>query len=88
MFAGVEIGLAISVGLSLLIVVYESTYPQIPIGGRIGIGRTQRDTSALHPLDFMVENYKVRGQQICLCNPSLTVVERLVKSGLVDRVSL
>ena len=35
LFVGVEMGLAISVGLSLLIVLYESAYPQTAILGRL-----------------------------------------------------
>jgi sulfate transporter 4 len=35
MFLGVEIGLAIAVGVSLLIVIYESAYPHISVLGRL-----------------------------------------------------
>ncbi|WIA34220.1 hypothetical protein OEZ86_012573 [Tetradesmus obliquus] len=36
MFLGVEIGLAISIGLALLIVVYESAFPHTALLGRVG----------------------------------------------------
>jgi sulfate transporter 4 len=35
MFLGVEIGLAIAVGVSLLLVIYESTYPHTAVLGRL-----------------------------------------------------
>jgi len=35
MFLGVEIGLGIAVGLSLLLVLYESAYPHLPVLGRL-----------------------------------------------------
>jgi len=35
MFLGVEIGLGIAVGLSLLLVLYESAYPHLPMLGRL-----------------------------------------------------
>ena len=43
------------------------------------------DTSALHILDDMLDNYKSRGQQLCFCNPSLRVMERLVSSGFAAK---
>jgi sulfate transporter 4 len=36
MFLGVEIGLAISIGLALLIVIYESAFPHTALLGRVG----------------------------------------------------
>lgn len=36
MFLGVEVGLAISIGLALLIVIYESAFPHTAMLGRIG----------------------------------------------------
>jgi sulfate transporter 4 len=43
MFAGVEIGLAISIGLALLIVLYESAFPHTALLGRIGLSRVYRN---------------------------------------------
>ena len=43
------------------------------------------DTSALHQLDYMVENYRSREQQIIFVNPSMRVMQLLVKSGFVKR---
>jgi len=146
MFAGVEIGLGIAVGVSMVIVIYESAYPQTSVMGRLPGTTTYRnvkqypdaemyegiviiridaplyfanatnvrdkirkyrlkagdeivkyliidmspvshmDSSALHQLDFMVENYRSRGQELCFSNPSLRVMERLVASGLADRI--
>jgi MFS superfamily sulfate permease-like transporter len=36
MFLGVEVGLAISIGLALLIVIYESAFPHTALLGRVG----------------------------------------------------
>lgn len=36
MFLGVEIGLAISIGLALMIVIYESAFPHTALLGRVG----------------------------------------------------
>jgi hypothetical protein len=36
MFLGVEMGLAISIGLALLIVIYESAFPHTALLGRVG----------------------------------------------------
>ena len=44
------------------------------------------DTSALHILDDMNENYRSHGQQLCFSNPGLQVMERLVASGLAEKV--
>jgi len=151
MFAGVETGLAIAVGVSLLIVIYESANPQLSVMGRLPGTRHYRnikqyceaetydglviiridaplyfanaqnvrekirkyrlqaenkldnydndlkyiilemspvshiDTSALHQLDYMVDNYRSRGQELVFVNPSMRVMQRLVKSGFVDR---
>jgi len=153
MFLGVEIGLAIAVGVSLLIVIYESAYPHTLVLGRLPGTNVYRsikqyseaerydgivvvridaplyfanaqnvrdnirkyrlvaeqeleernhgtvkyliidmspvshiDTSALHILEDMVENYRSRGQQLCFSNPSMLVMERLVQSGLADKI--
>jgi sulfate transporter 4 len=150
MFLGVEIGLAIAVGLSLLIVLYESAYPHTSVLGRLPGTSVYRDvkqypqaerydgivlmridaplyfanaqnvrdkirkyrhyaeeeattreikflildmspvshvdTSALHILEDMNVNYRSRGQQLCFSNPSLLVMQRLVASGLAERI--
>lgn len=152
MFLGVEIGLAIAVGVSLLIVVYESAYPHTTILGRLPGTTNYRsakqysnvevydgivmiridaplyfanaqnvrdkirkyrliaeeraaandssvrffildlspvshvDTSALHILADMNANYNSRGQIICICNPGIVVMDRLIHSGLVERI--
>lgn len=153
MFLGVEIGLGVSVGVSILLVIYEAAYPHTAVLGRLpgttvyrnikqypeaervdGIlvvrvdaplffanasnvrdkirkyrlatidDMEQRhagelkyiilemtpvshiDTSALHILEDMVTNHIARGQQLCFANPSLRVMDRLVKCGLADRV--
>ena len=152
MFLGVEIGLAIAVGVSIMIVIYEAAYPHIAILGRLPGTSVYRnvqqypeaeptdgvivvrvdaplffanaqnvrdrirkyrlaaeadlerrdagelkyiiiemtpvshiDTSALHILEDMIENYKARRQQLCFCNPSLRVMERLGASGFLDK---
>lgn len=159
MFLGVEIGLAIAVGVSLLLVIYESAYPHTAVLGRLpgttifrnvkqypeaeryeGIvmvridapiyfANTQNvrdklqkyeqnaeselmaraaengddtpgiqfiilelspvshvDTSALHILQDMLNNYKERGIQLCLANPSKQVMEKFTASGFADEV--
>lgn len=155
LFLGVETGLAIAVGVSLLIVLYESAYPHTAVLGRLpgtNIYRNVRqypdaerydgvvlvridgslhfanaqnvrdkirkyrlqaeveleanvpeglgikylvldfspvstiDTSALHILEDMYENYTSRGQQIILSNPSLDVMQRLMSCGLADKI--
>jgi len=154
MFLGVEIGLAIAVGVSLLIVLYESAYPHTSVLGRLPGTTVYRntkqypeaecydglvlmridaplyfanaqnvrdkirkyrlmaeadleerspgsnvkylildmspvshmDTSALHILEDMNTNYRSRGQQLLFSNPSLLVMQRLVSSGLAERV--
>lgn len=152
MFLGVEVGLMIAVGVSLLLVTYESAYPHTAVLGRLpgtnvyrnikqypeaenydGIvmvridapiyfANTQNvreklskyernaemqleesngsikymvlefspvshiDTSALHILADITNNYRKRGIQLCICNPGVIVMERLVRSGLVDKI--
>jgi MFS superfamily sulfate permease-like transporter len=44
------------------------------------------DTTALYSLKELVGDYKARGVQLCLCNPGVIVMERLVKSGFIDIV--
>lgn len=44
------------------------------------------DTSALHQLEGMVANHRSRGQELVLVNPSMRVMERLVSSGLADKI--
>jgi len=151
MFAGVEIGLAIAVGVSLLIVIYESANPQVSVMGRLPGTRHYRnikqycdaevydglvimridsplyfanaqnvrekirkyrlqaetrladyngdvkflilemspvshiDTSALHQLDYMVDNYRSRGQELVFVNPSMRVMQKFESSGFVAR---
>jgi sulfate transporter 4 len=152
MFLGVEIGLGIAVGVSLLIVIYESAYPHTTVLGRLPGTSHYRsikqyssaerydglvlvridaplyfanamnvrekirkyrlkaeaemaernstvkyliidmspvshiDTSALHVVEDMNENYRSRGQQLCFSNPSKIVMDRLIHSGLADKV--
>lgn len=152
MFLGVEIGLAIAVSVSLLLVTYESAYPHTAVLGRLpgttvyrnikqypdaerydGIvlvridapiyfANTQNirekimkyemkaedemaerngtlkymvlefspvshiDTSALHILDDILKTYQSRGITMCICNPGVVVMERLVLSGLADSI--
>lgn len=152
MFLGVEIGLAIAVSVSLLLVTYESAYPHTAVLGRLpgtnvyrnvkqypeaerydGIvmvridapiyfANTQNvrekvtkyerqaesqlaerngsikyivlefspvshiDTSALHILEDMNKTYRERGIKVCICNPGVEVMEKLVLSGLVDEI--
>jgi sulfate transporter 4 len=156
LFLGVEIGLAIAVGVSLLVVIYESAYPHTAVLGRlpgtavyrnvkqypkaecydglvlvridapIYFANTQNvrekirkyeeraneqvaerggddgeyvkyvilelspvshvDTSALHILHDMHKTYKAKNMQLCFCNPSPVVMERMVASGLVEEV--
>ena len=152
MFLGVEIGLGIAVGVSLLIVIYGSAYPYTTVLGRLPGTSHYRsikqyssaerydglvlvridaplyfanamnvrekirkyrlsaeaemaernctvkyliidmspvshiDTSALHVIEDMNENYRSRGQQLCFSNPCKIVMNRLIHSGLVDKV--
>jgi sulfate transporter 4 len=149
MFLGVEVGLMIAVGLSLLLVLYESAYPHTAVLGRLpgatvyrnikqypeaeqyaGIvlcrvdapiyfantqyirdklhkyealsARSSRlpiqfvivdfspvsyiDTSALHILEDLRQDYSSRGVTLCLCNPSRAVMHRLVLDGLADKI--
>jgi len=157
MFLGVEIGLAIAVGVSLLIVVYESVYPRTVVLGRLpgtslyrnikqypeaeqyygllivridgplffanaltvrdkvrkykhvaakdmeegnnnnaGAGIkylildlspvSHIDTTALHVLEDMYVTQSKLGVQLILCNPSISVMKRFVKSGIVELV--
>lgn len=151
LLAGVEAGLAIAVGASLLIVIYESAYPQVDVMGRLpgtryyrdvqqyteaemyeGIlivsiraplyfanaenvremimhhrqeqhrcGRSSNttkyiildlsavshvDTSALHQLESMVSEYRLRGRNLVFSNPSRKVMEQLDASGLTDKI--
>jgi len=153
LFAGVEAGLAIAVGVSLLIVIYESAYPQTNVMGRLPGTRYYRDvqqypeaeiydgilvvsiraplffanaqnvremirqhrlaaqhsesgsgsssvtyiilelsavshvdTSALHQLESMVEDYRSGGQELVFSNPSLKVMECMANSGLADKI--
>lgn len=152
MFLGVEIGLAIAVCVSLLLVTYESAYPHTAVLGRLPGSNVYRnikqyteaeqyngivmiridapiyfaniqnvrekiikyeqraeeeladrngsvkyivlelspvshvDTSALHILQDMNQTYKERGIQICLCNPSCTVMDKLILSGFADEI--
>lgn len=44
------------------------------------------DTTALHVLEDMHITQKRLGVQICICNPGITVTERLIRSGFVDSV--
>jgi hypothetical protein len=37
-------------------------------------------------LAYMVENYRSRGQELVFANPSLRVMERLVASGLAQKI--
>lgn len=152
MFLGVEIGLAIAVSVSLLLVTYESAYPHTAVLGRLpgttvyrnvkqypnaerydGIvmvridapiyfANTQNvrekiakyelqaeqqlaetngsikyvvlelspvshvDTSALHILSDLNKTYRDRGVHMCICNPSVQVMDKFVLSGLADSI--
>jgi sulfate transporter 4 len=152
MFLGVEIGLGISVGVSLLIVIWESAYPHVKVLGRLpgttvyrcikqypeaelydGIISvridaplyfanaqnvrdkirkyrlraeddlakrggtlkylildlspvTHMDTTALHILEDMDENFKSRNQQLCFSNPSTAVMGFINTSGLAEKI--
>lgn len=44
------------------------------------------DTSALHILVDMFDNYKERGIQLCFANPATQVMEKFIASGLADKV--
>ena len=44
------------------------------------------DTSGLHILEDMHQTYQGRGIQLCICNPGVSVMERLVLSGLADSI--
>jgi sulfate transporter 4 len=150
---GVEIGLAISVAVSLLLIIYESAFPHTAVLGRLPGSNVYRnvkqyplaerydgivivridapiyfantdnirtkfakyekaaeddlaarnsgevkfvllelspvshiDSSALHILHDMIESYNERGIQMLFSNPSVSVMETLVRSKLVDAV--
>jgi sulfate transporter 4 len=152
-FLGVEPGLAIAVGVSLLIVIYEAVYPHTSVLGRLpqtslyrnvkqypnlerydglvivrlnspiffanaqsvrdkirkykrtsneelakrNAGQvkyiildlspvTHIDTTALHVLDDMCKTQLRLGTQMCFCNPSISLMIKFIKSGLVDVV--
>jgi len=153
-FLGVEYGLAIAVGVSILLVLYESAYPKIAVLGRLpgtalyrnvkqypnaeccdglvivridgplyfanaqnvrdqirkkkkaavedlrhrNVEREVKyiildlspvshiDTTGLHVLEDMHITQKRLGVQLCICNPGIRVMEKLVKSGIVDLV--
>jgi sulfate transporter 4 len=153
LFLGVEIGLAISVCISLLLIIYESAFPHTAVLGRLPGSTVYRnikqyplaerydgivivridapiyfantdnirskllkyeevaeeelagkgggdvkfiilelspvsyiDSSALHILQVMVGDYKARGIQIILTNPSVSVMEALVRSKVADHI--
>jgi len=172
MFLGVEKGLAVAVGLSLLLVTYESAYPHTAVLGRLPgtsvyrnvknfpeaerydsivmvridapiyfansqnvrekIRKYERlaeerlaqqqaeedaeanddnatsvtngnggcvkfivielnavphiDTTALHLFDDMVHTYRERGIEFCLANPCIQVMDKLLLSGLADKI--
>jgi STAS domain len=44
------------------------------------------DSSGLHQLSYMVENHRSRGQEIVFVNPSIRVMDRLVASGLAEKI--
>lgn len=150
LFLGVELGLGIAVGLSLLLVIFESAYPHTAILGRLpgtteyrniknyrqaekydGIvivrvdapiyfANTQNirekiqkyehrsaennkevqfiiiefsavahiDTSALHTIHEMNNNYLKRNIRLCITNPNAKVMERLVSSGLAEEIGM
>jgi sulfate transporter 4 len=44
------------------------------------------DTTGLHVLEDMYLTQEKLGVQLCLCNPGISVMERLLKSGMVDLV--
>jgi len=153
LFLGAEKGLGISVGLSLLFVLYESAYPHTAVLGKlpgtnvyrnvkqyptaqtfeqiviarvdapIFFANTQHvreklqkyewqaenkcdadgrkpikfmivdfspvssiDTSGIHIMKDLYEDYSSRDVQLCLCNPNITVMQKLVDGGLVKLI--
>ena len=44
------------------------------------------DTSALHVLNDMYDNYRTRNQQLCFSNPNITLMQRFDDSGFSDKV--
>ena len=148
LFLGVEIGLLIAVGVSLLLVIYESANPRTAILGRLPGTKVYRnvkqypeaetyegillvrifapiyfanvenirdkifkyehlaqekqvplkyivlelgpvsyiDTSALHVLEDMIHRYQQRNIQLQVSDPSVRVMDRLLKSGFADHV--
>lgn len=145
MFLGVEIGLTIAVGVSILLVIYESAYPHTATLGRLPGTTVYRnikqysaaeryhgivmcridaplyfaniqnvrdklnkyeaaaeeppkfmivdlspvshiDTSAMHIIADMVQQYESRGIQLCLCNPNRVVMDKLELGGLTKKI--
>jgi len=44
------------------------------------------DTTGLHMLEDMYSTQKQLRTQLCLCNPSIEVTDRLIRSGLADKL--
>ncbi len=44
------------------------------------------DSTSLRSLEELLSDYKARGIKLCLCNPSKSVMEVLVKSSFVEKV--
>merc|ERR1712151_197779 len=44
------------------------------------------DTTAMHILNDLYKDYKSKDKQLCFCNPSVRVMEKLRKDGFVDTV--
>ena len=153
LLAGVEAGLAIAVSASLLVILYESTFPAMAVLGRLPGTRSYRDlqqypegevyeeilivnicapinfanvsyvrdrirqlleeqlasgrsgsagvefiildlssvshidSTAMHQLDAMVEEYRPKGHELVFSNPSVKVVEQLEASGFTDVIA-
>jgi anti-anti-sigma regulatory factor len=44
------------------------------------------DTTGLHMLEDMYTTQKRLETQLCICNPSVEVTDRMIKSGLADKL--
>ncbi|XP_020593458.1 sulfate transporter 4.1, chloroplastic-like isoform X1 [Phalaenopsis equestris] len=73
---GIEIGVLIGVAFSLAFVIHESANPHVAV--------TYVDSSAIQALKELHQEYKSRGIQILIANPSREVHLSLFKSGLLD----
>ena len=72
MFAGVEIGLAISIGLSVVIVLYKTGFPHMAVLGRLPGTTVYRSAFAL--LNIFVSLHCTSVLHTCMVNVVLCII--------------